>query len=344
MKSIVSKLSTKNKVVEREEVQHNGECHVNIICHSSFVFEIMGLQYFKVYKVNHENYQTGPSKANYIRMILILLSILSLAISYSFFFAPNLNMNLRVETNMSLKNLVNVMINYVLQSLFVMVIVSGILQSFLTTKSYKKFVLNLKDMIGLIPKDLNVNKDFENFRKRVTFRRCTSALIFISLHIIAGYFYYMVSVREFIVRTILSFIPTMFLVVVTLKIVFVVHLTTHFLELLKKILQNMRNSEQKDFEKITIESILTCRKIYNKIYENSEFINQKFGLTILCAILTFVICITVSGYEMFLIFTQKVHFGELMSVVHPNIQCTLLLSAIVFNCQRAKTVVSLSLQ
>lgn len=341
MKSLVRKFSPKNKTNIKKEAE---ECSVHIICHSSFMFEIMGLQYFRVHKVNSENYQTGPSKASTIRMILILSILLALVIAYVFFFAPNMNMTTSEETNLSLKNVVNRMINYAMNSFFVMVILVGIVQSFLTTRSYKKFILNLKDVIEMVPKDLDVKQDFQNFSNQVTRRRCFSAIGFVSLHIVAGCIYYFSEDHsEFYVRTILVFIPTLFLVVVTLKIIFIVHLTTQFLELLKKILRSLRNLEENDLEKISIDSILTCRKIYNKIYENSEFINQKFGLTILCSILTFVIAITVSGYELFLLFTREFKYSELAAVMHPNIQCTLLLSAIVFRCQRTTNLVSFML-
>lgn len=351
MKSLIRKLSPKsnNKTVNADSEDDN---NVAVICQNSFLFEIMGLQYFKIYNLNRDNYQSGPTKLGTIRMIIVLSVLMSLVLSYVIFFVPKINTfsadDGKQREHISLKNIVKVMINYIMSSVFVAVVFVGIVQSFYTTKMHKKFIMNLKDIIEVIPKYFDLTMNLKRFNKMVKRRRIIYCLIFASMYAVAGYVYVLESYQEFFTRSVVRFIPTLFLVVVTLKIIFAIHLTTHFMELLKKILQGMRD-EQKKYppvedkkiieQIITVNKTLVCRQIYNKLFENSEYINHKMGLTILCAILAFVICITVTGYEFFLIMTSEFSYRGLIAVLHPNIQSTLLLSGIVLQCQRSSNLV-----
>lgn len=354
MKSLIRKLSPKssNKTANAESDDDN---NVAVICQNSFLFEIMGLQYFKIYSLNRDNYQSGPTKLGIIRMIIVLSVLMSLVLTYVIFFAPKTHFSSaddgKQRENISLKNIVNVMINYILNSLFVVVVFVGVVQSFYTTKMHKNFIMNLKDIMEVIPKHFNLTMNLKRFNKMVKRRRIISCLIFVSMHSIAGYVFVLESYQEFLVRTVVGFVPIFFLVVVTLKIIFAIHLTTHFMELLKKVLKGMRDEQKKyqpaedkkiNTKMITVNKALVCRQIYNKLFENSEYINQKMGLTILCAILTFVICITVTGYELFLIMTNEFSYRGVTAVLYPNIQCTLLLSGIVLHCQRSSNLVSFS--
>lgn len=347
-------LATKSDQMESSESK---DLDILTICHNSFLFELMGLQYFKIKNLNRDNYKTGPTKLGIIRMIIVLSVLMSLVLSYIFVFSPMLSTSLlggvKKVGDVSLKNILNVMIYNILSGLFAMVIFVGIVQSFFTTKGYKKFIMNLKDVMDDIRLNFNVTTNMKEFTKTVNLRRAIACFIFVSIHAVSGYFYILDSYQEFLVRTVVGFIPTFFLVVVAMKIIFTIQLTSHFLELLRKILQAMREQhkycqpiigavgEKTNGEMITVNNVLICRQIYNKLFDNSEFINQKMGLTILCAFLSFVFCITVSGYELFLLATREVSNGGLFAVLHPNIQCNLLISGIVFHCQRASNLVSI---
>lgn len=359
MKGLLRKLSRKSSKTGTESAPAQlDDSNVAIICHNSFLFEAMGLQFFKIWHLNQDNYQKGPTKSRFLVMVVILSILMTLVLSYVFYFGSRMSLSsLSIQEeetkkeskgSVSIKNIVSVMINYVMSSLFVTVIFVGVVQAYLSTKGYKKFIMNLKDLIEIITKNFNMTMDFINFSKSVSCRRIISLISFLTLYIISGYIYYMESNTEFFIRTAIGFIPVFFLVIVTLKIIFTIHLTTHFLGLLKKILYEMRTTRSYDPEpnekrdKISVDKLLACRRIYNKLFENSEFINQKTGLTILCAILAFVFCITLSGYELFLLLTKESTLSDIISVLHPNIQCTMLLSGIVLNCQWSSNLVSVN--
>lgn len=350
MGSSVEALATKSDQMEIPESQNDSD--ILTICQSSFLFELMGLQYFKIKNLNRDNYQKGPTKLGIIRMIIVLSVLMSTGLSYIFVFSPMLSTSLlggMKKEDFSMKNILNVIINHVLSVIFVTVIFVGIVQSFFTTKGYKKFIMNLKDIMEAVGLNFNVAMKMKELNKTVTRRRAIACFVFTSIHAVSGYFYILESYQEFFVRTVVGFLPTLFLVVVTMKIIFAIQLTSHFLGILRNILQEMRDPQKNrqitDGENvngkiITVNKALLCRQIYNKLFENSEFINHKMGLTILCAILAFVFCITVSGYELFLLMTREVSNGGLFAVLHPNLQCTLLLTGIVFHCQRSTNMVS----
>jgi hypothetical protein len=202
------------------------------ICESSFLFEVMGVQHFKVKEVNADTQDKRPTKLRFLYMIFVLTFFLTLVLSYIAIAYRLRSENKNKEDDLSIKNLLKVAIGHALNVLFVLIIITGILQSFIC-------------------------------KKRVQIRRFFCLIFFTSLHISTGIIYFEKQI-VFLQKSILGFFPTFFLVIISLRLVFNIGLVNHSLQILTRIFVEMRkrsrSEESNEASKASVNRIITCRK------------------------------------------------------------------------------------
>lgn len=310
--------------------------HLHTVCENSFLFELTGVQYFKVMEVNADNQSEGPSVKRTIYMIFIMTLLTSLSITYTYIATT---MKEQTESELSIKTILQITLNHALNVSFVLIMFTGVLESFTSTKSSKKFIMNIVNIGEIVEDNFQCDTSFDEFARRVKIRRFFCLSYFALFQILASFIYYRSKI-VFLQKSILGLFPIFFLVIITLRIVFNINLVNYSLELLKKIIIEMKTRNANEQDRNISSHIISCRKIYNKIYENCEIINNSFGFTIFFLVCGFVTVLIVTGYELLLMITSKYEIEEFVGRLHALIHCLSLLTILILHCNRSSTNVS----
>lgn len=264
-----------------------------------FVFELMGLQYFSL--VN-DNLKDRPTALRTAFMFVIITLISTLLLCY-FSFVP-----LKEEIITS-KTVLNFAIKHSMGVGLLLVVYTSIIQSYISTRSIKKVYLNTKEIVRIVYREFNVPVDFNLIKRAARKSILLMSLFLVTVHIVLA----IKTVKSLLnaIDSVFSLFAVFFLLVIVYKFVFYVAMVNSQLLLMRDLLRGVfknfitkpnftTSSEIARLTEDPLKQFRAARRIYNLIYENASLINSSNGLTILILLISIVITLTASGYEIFI--------------------------------------------
>lgn len=272
------------------------------------VFELMGLQNFSLKSLTAENAKTRPAIVRLIYFVILFL--LNTFIMTTFFFHDEIG----IQEEVTAKNVLMYAIQHSMNFGLIMVLLTGLVQSFTSTCGTKRIFLNFKEIIKQVQQEFGIVIDFSRIRK-ASWRRLSVMLIFYGISHVTT-FLSQISSASGIVPFILGIFPIVFLLMIVYKYIFYVGMVNHQLQFLRKMLADIFKLQSSKATDISLRmnqinyvmspddpmrKLRAIRTIYNLIYENGAAINDGNGLTMLTLLICLVTSLTVSGYQIFVL-------------------------------------------
>jgi hypothetical protein len=309
------------------------------------IFELLGLQYFSLRELTVDNLKKRPTFLRAIFMLILVTIVCSLMI-----FVVNSD-NPEVEGKVTAKNVVMFAIKRSFNLGMILVCCSSIVQSFVSTKKIKKVFMNIRQVVKIVQSEFDVCVDFKRFKISALKKLWFLLIFFATIHASVTLVYW--NEENLFIRTFLGAIPVVFLLIVVYKILFFIALINYQLELLSEIVKDIfqyhpiKIIENINFHLTSVktvedplEKLRSARKIFNIIFESGALINSSNGFTILIMLITLVISLTVSGYEVFIIIVGGLPIKNIPSVIYGTILTFSILISTVNHCQQTAQIVS----
>lgn len=271
---------------------------------SLIIFEVLGLQYFSLKALKKENVNDRPSVFRFLYMLVLCAVVTTLMVLFIVYRAPVM------EKKVTPKNALMFAIQNMISVCIILVVCVSFFQSFASTSLVKKIFLNSQEIAELCFNEFRIIID-HNQMKKATWRRFSIMLVFLGTVHGTITAVKMKSTQDILFMFILI-LPITFLLMISFKLIFYVRMLNIELKILKKILDKIDlqlklhpmvmtiiqpNEHIEDYSN----NLTIARRIYNLIYENGMLINSSNGLTILILLMTLVVSLTASGYELFVI-------------------------------------------
>lgn len=276
---------------------------------SLLIFEILGLQYFSLKSLKKENVTARPSIFRFLYMLVLVTIISALMICFIMF------RTIPMDQKVTAKNALTFAIQNMISVCIILVVCISFLQSFVSTPLVKRIFLNSKEIAELVYNDFRIFIDLNKMRK-ATWRRLSIMLVFLCTVHGSITSVHLHSMKDVLFMFVLI-LPILFLLMISFKFVFYVRMVNIELKLLKNILDEIYTQLKLNQTRIFVlptalkieeppsedrlQKLIVARRIYNLIYENGLLINSSNGLTILILLMTLVVTLTASGYELFVI-------------------------------------------
>lgn len=274
------------------------------------IFEVMGLQYFSLKKLGCNDAKSYKKVQRFLYMVFLLVFMNTITTV----FIANEHEIIKDEI-ITAKNIMMFAVQHTMDVGFLLVMCTGIIQSFLTTQSVKKIFLNTKEILQMGMTEFKTSIDLREM-KRMAWKRLAVMVIFIlTIHVTLMIVHK--ERPEAVLQLFYGLPPVFFLGVVVYKFVFYVGMVNSQLEfvgtLLEKVFKKepMRIIDNISFHLTSVKFVKPPEdplkrlrvvwKIYNQIYESGVLVNDSLGLTILIILTSLVVTLTVSGYEIFVI-------------------------------------------
>lgn len=271
------------------------------------MLELTGLQYFSLKTISKENFKQRPSVLRLVQMLFLLTVITSSVVIFI------ISDHSHYAARLSAKNVMMYAIQHSMNINLVLVAGSCLVQSFVSTRSTKKIFLNLREISELCFRDFKVPFDFVAL-KRASWKRFFFMIIGFSIMHGALALNYSKQ-PDVMLQIAFGTLPMLFLNFVSMKFIFYVNLVNFELNLLGHLMKNIfKPKTLRVYDLISVKTLIsvdphnvklrklqTARKIYNLIYETGNLVNDSNGLTVLIFLTSFVIALTASGYEIFVI-------------------------------------------
>lgn len=284
------------------------------------MFEAMGLQYFSLKSLTVHNFRARPSVPRTIFMLFLVTLITILMIIFIIY-----DKSLPKEI-ITAKNVLMQMVRKSLNFNLVLVVWTSLIQSFLSTEKVKKLFFNLTEVSQLSHQYFHMTFDAKRL-KRLACRRTLLMMIFL-MTVHGGVL--IISILHFgmMLKPLVAILPVMFLFTVVNKFLFYVGIVNSQLEFLAQLIENLfvwqepvKLIDNKIILSIKpsrsaddpLRKLRAARKIYNKIFENSILINESNGLTLLVLLISLVISLMTSGYEIFVVIIGGLPMDYLIS-------------------------------
>lgn len=268
------------------------------------IFELMGLQYFRLSDGNFEDRPTFP-RAFFLAFLLAAVSLLVALLSL----AAASSENAVAASNNDLMSAFQSCLAIAL----VLVIYTSLIQSFASTRSLKKFYSLTAEIEELGTQQFNTSIDFKKFKKANLVRLAVFLIFAVAAYIIMAVLQ-TENLRLAILMTIFL-VPILFILLIAFKFVFYVALVNYQLEFLFKLIEitfklptakitdlsSLMSVRRVEIPENLIKKLITARRIYQKICKNGDLVNASNGITILILILSIVMSMTVAGYEIYVL-------------------------------------------
>lgn len=272
---------------------------------SLILFEVLGLQYFSLKSLNKENVNVRPSAFRFLYMLVMCSVVTSLMVCFILFTTP------QMENKVTAKNAVTFAVQNMISVCIILVVCISFFQSFASTSLVKRIFLNSNEVAELCYNEFKIFIDINRIKKSV-WKRLLAVLIFLLFVYGILISVHLKSPLDIFPMFVLI-LPMIFLMMISFKLTFYVRMINIKLKLLKNILEDiythLKLGQTMVVTCTTIKSIeplenhssklIVARRIYNLIYENGILINASNGLTILILLMTLVVSLTASGYELF---------------------------------------------
>lgn len=311
----MEKVEVKMKTAKIEEELNN--CLI--------LFELLGQQYFTLKSLTSRNLTSRPSIFRFIYLVIVFLFISILMVYYIYQDQAVINESLNAK---------NVLMYAVKNSMhfgMVLVVWTSLIQSFVSTRKIKKIFFNVMETVQLCATEFNVMIKPKLIRNAAWKRISVMIIFFAIVH--GGMMILNVSSSKAVKKLTIGLLPIFFFLTIMNKYIFYVGMINHQLEFLRNLIGSIFKSESpqtinivenmnfhlKSVKPMTsaddlMKKFRAARKIYNIIYENGILINESNGLTILVMLISLVIALTVSGYEMFVIIIGGLPLDQAMGI------------------------------
>lgn len=273
------------------------------------LFEYTGLQYFSLKSLTTDNAKNRPTFARTVLMLSLFVCINTLAICFI------IRDHSIINGELTPKNLIMYLIKHSMNAGFVSTLSVSLIESFVTTRSIKKFYLNSKE-IALLCLSFKLFIDFKKISKNYWKRILLMLSFILAMH--GSVMIAHVNNTSGILQMLFGVVPVLLLMMTVYKFIFYVDVVNSQLRMLEKLFEDsfqydpikiidnvadVNLTQVKPSSSIFVDNSLNklriVWKIYNLIYDNGNLINESIGMTALALLISLVICLTVSGYEMF---------------------------------------------
>lgn len=287
-----------------------------------FLFEILGMQYMSVKKVTTRNWTEKPSKLRLVFMIGMVAFIISFVLTYI------IQDDATMKEVVNSKNILTFVLQRTLHFLVVVLICTSIIKSYLSTVLIKQLYLNTATLIRDCAGDFQTPFDYQKIRKRAWSKLTTMLLFLFSTH--GALMVLHRNILSNVKLLLLGLIPMLFILACVFHYIFYASFLNHQLDFLMRLLHSVFDPEPQLIVVINIISkneplktletpantatkkLKTIWKAYNTVYENGQLINRSFGFTILALLVTLVITLTNSGYELVVIIIDGLPITRLL--------------------------------
>lgn len=275
------------------------------------IFEVMGLQYFSLKSLNFDKLKKRPSA----RRTLLMLTLLIFMTFVTFFFIKVDQDKSENHHRLEAKTFITFTIHHSMNIGLVVVILSSIVQSFMSNWKVEKIYQNAKEIAKVSFEEFNVVIDFKKIKKASQKRLAALLTLFLSVHFTTRFLH--TNTFEDIVVMFFAVLPVLYLVMTVFKFVFYVGMVNCQLGFTAKLIENIFKKPQTlaletvNLQKIFVKpskkfedplrKLIAARKILNLTCENGALVNDSNGFTLLLVLTDLVIALTVSGYEIFVI-------------------------------------------
>lgn len=279
------------------------------------IFQLMGLQFFSLNKVDTKFLDEKVSLKWKIYLIVVLSSLPMLAGIIILVDDYDIGFD-----EVSINNVVMLFVKKAMNYSFIIVIVLSVLQSFVAVKKWKLFYFNLSKILQMMQNEIGFNEDFSRFKKLSTKKIVIYLSFFTICHLISSVFQ-LTNMKHFLLISFLAYFPINFLNIIALRMIFYVSLTNHLLKNLEKSFSKIFKTQGKislieqNIEKCSNRStkLLTIRKLYNMIHENANILDNAWGLTLIVYLSGYIIALTVCEYEFLIIVVDGLDSSKLAS-------------------------------
>lgn len=257
---------------------------------SLIIFEVFGLQYFSLKKLNVKELKARPSAVRLIYLIVLLFSMTIVAVWF-------VTTEAILDTNekVTAKNVLTFAIQHSLNFGFILVIIASFIQSFLTTSNVKKIYFNLKEIADIALEHFNMRMDYKEIRKTLSRRLTVVIIIFLILYF--SIFFVRSGPKNDMLTIFVGIIPLLLLLLVAYKFVFYVAMVNCHLRIIQKLLNEIfrhslvtvKTIDRVNIQTLNIQAIkkyenpirklLGVRQAYNLVYEIGILINESNGFT-----------------------------------------------------------------
>ena len=280
---------------------------------SLIIFELMGLQYFSLKLLTLKNASERPSITRTVYMLVVLVVMTAIA----FWFVTTEAVLKNEAENLTAKNILTFAIQHSLNFGFTLVIVSSVVQSFVTNSKVKKIYLNIREVADIAQESFNVKVNFTAIKRTLSRKLKILVVSFLSLQLTI--FFIKSEPRPDVVAMLVGIIPMMYLLMVAYKFVIYVSMVNSQMKFVLKLIEevfkeppipiktvdainiNFMHAKRINKNEYPMRKLLAVRRIFNLIYDNGKLINESNGFTILIVLIDLVIAITASGYKVFVI-------------------------------------------
>lgn len=280
------------------------------------VFEIFGLQFFSLKSVFLKK---SGRKWLILRMVHI-----SVFCALGFGFAYSVIRGSFDIEKITRKNVLTIFYLHLVNNGYVLAILTSLVQSIYFIKETKEFFKNSQEISEICFRNFNISMDFKQFRSS-SFRKIWVTLIFVFLMFVVHIKAMKIPSEEMNSMVIALFL-CIFNSMIACKYSFYVSFVNFQLSYLEKLLSvTFESKPWKNIVEISLIEVVKkpvkecLRKlnkiwqVYNKIYENGSIVNKSNGLTMLVALIVYVMIITYEGYEMCVSLMDVTHLQSPLS-------------------------------
>lgn len=277
------------------------------LSHCSTLFQLFGNQYFSVRTLTDGNQKNFPTLGYTIYFICAFILLTGDMASYSILASSE-----ETKEMLTAKTLLTLLVQHSMHFGLLIIIFVSLIQSYVSTPLTKKFFLNSIKIASISHYELSHPIDHQRIRREVIRYFFFLILIYILSENILYFYERFFDESKSYAKTLVAFLPLIYLNTTSFKFIFHVKLVNFHLENVNELIKESFQSPSKLNEKVKLVKpmkiqtdelsvkLQNLRKIYNIIFENSEIINRTLGKTIFTLLVAMVLAITSSGYRLFL--------------------------------------------
>lgn len=275
------------------------------LAQSCAIFQFLGLLNFSIKNLSWKSLSQFPTMGYTITFVLLLMILTAKSVAFTVFMSTELSLSL------SAKNALNYIMQHSMFIGLISVILTGLVQSYTSTKSLKRFFLNFIAISQLFSQEFQHILDFKRVKLEL-YRNCFRFTAIYLLITLLVYFYESYHGIGSVLKSTIGLVPIIFLEMIMFKFVFLVYLVNDALEHLVKVLDKTflgnlgtKVAMVQPKHHISCKKLNTLRKIYSLVEENVELINKSMGFTLLSIIFLQALALITCGYRLFLTFVGR---------------------------------------
>jgi hypothetical protein len=278
---------------------------VKYLSHCAALFQICGHQFFSVKTLSSQNLNQYPSLFYSVYFIFVFVALTSQMVVFALFASSD-----DIEVKLSPKTVLNYVVQHSMYVGLILIICVSAIQSYFATPLTRKIFWNCIKIARMCQEEFSYTIDHRLIRRKV-FAYFTFVVSFkLFFDMVLCFFQRTFEEENVFARTFFAVVPLLYMYTTSFKFIFYVKLVNYQLLSLQKLVLQIPSAKTNFPGRVgfyvktirpnksiaTAKKIVNLRKIFNVIYDNSEFINRSMGITVLTIVAVMVIVITASGY------------------------------------------------